>query len=80
MDILKEIFDGSYSIHGPLSQEYYKALEEKSDLYEKIQSTIGDQTLDRLWSAGAEVSQMEGYHYFLAGLRLGMAVMQKYYQ
>ena len=80
MDILKEIYRGEYSIDAPETKEYRKIVAESADLYDEIQVIAGGQITERLWFANAQVMSLESYHSFLAGLRLGMAVMREYCQ
>lgn len=80
MDILEEIYRGEYSIDSPKTQEYSRLLEECACLCDKLRSVAGSQITDRLWSASAQITSIESYHHFLAGLRLGMAVMREYHQ
>ena len=80
MDILEEIYWGEYSVGSPQTQEYHRILTESADQYDKIQAIVGDQMIEQLWSANAQLAGLESYHSFLAGLRLGIAVMREYHQ
>ena len=80
MDILEEIYRGEYSIDSPKTQEYHKILSETADQFDRIRAIAGGQMTDQLWSANAQLTSLESYHSFLAGLRLGMAVMREYCQ
>lgn len=80
MDILEEIYRGEYSIDGPKTQEYHKILAETADQFDRIRAIAGNQVTDQFWSSNARLTSLESYHSFLAGLRLGMAVMREYCQ
>lgn len=80
MDILEEIYRGEYSVDSPKTQEYRRILGENADLYDKLRSIAGSQITDQLCSASLQLIGMESYHSFLAGLRLGIAVMREYHQ
>lgn len=74
-DILREIFDGEYDItpkRGKTQQELDKKLCAEWD---KVQRTLGDEFIDRLFELEGEKEDWRAFHYYRAGFRLGVRLM-----
>lgn len=73
--ILREIFDGEYDIT-PKRDKTQQGLDKKlCDEWDKIQRTLGDEFIDRLFELEGEREDWRAYHYYQAGFRLGIRLM-----
>ena len=80
MDILKAIWNGEYNTEHRPSEEYKALIRKNSALEEAHLSPLSGEAIDELHASYADLTGLESYESFLAGLRLGMAVMREYYQ
>ena len=75
MDILKAIYKGEYRTDQFLTEEYEAAQRKNTELVETLLSSLAPEDLERLDASYADMANVENYENFLAGLRLGIAVM-----
>lgn len=80
MDILRAIYNGEYNTAYLSSKEYRAVLRKNADLVEALLSSLDPEDIDRLNASYADMADIENYESFLAGLRLGIAVMWEYCQ
>ena len=75
MGILKAIYKGEYRTEHFLTEEYEAAQRKNTELVETLLSSLAPEDLERLDASYADMANVENYENFLAGLRLGIAVM-----
>lgn len=80
MDILRAIYRSEYNTEHLPSKEYRAVQRKNTELVETLLSSLAPEDIDRLNASYADLADVENYENFLAGLRLGMAVMREYCQ
>ena len=73
MDILNELYSGSYEPHSnfPHTSEYREAINISASYQEKISKAFSNEFAEDLWNAQAKVATLECQHYYRMGFRLG---------
>lgn len=73
MDILKELFCGSYDPHSnfPYTQEYRTALEASRTHLDKVSKAFSREFADELWNAQANVTVLECQYFYRKGFQFG---------
>lgn len=80
MDILKAIYKGEYNTAHILTEECRTVQQKNAKLVEALLPAASMETIERLNDSYSDLAEVENYEAFLSGLRLGIAVMQAYYQ
>lgn len=76
MSVLKDLYDGQFSVGVPKSLEY-RAVRHKNieEFWDEVEKALGNDVVEEKWKNLSIQEEMESYHYFRQGFRLGAALM-----
>ncbi len=81
MSVLKEIYDEQFCVGQPKTLEYLTIRQKNfARFWDEVEKQLGSDFLDKNFEDLSKQEEMENYHYFRQGFRLGVSLMTELLQ